>query len=133
MIDKGRRRIPPQSAVSHIAALSLCNKNTLRDRVPEVKVNVAQVKNWDGAGRLGLWLAPSHNSLITNIARHPEHRSGRRIPPDQVSADIVGAGRVRAYILAATGHVAPCLENLDTRTMRDGVFKYRGFGCGYDQ
>jgi 2-keto-4-pentenoate hydratase/2-oxohepta-3-ene-1,7-dioic acid hydratase in catechol pathway len=53
IIGKGGRRIAEAEALSHIAALTLCNEGTIRDWVRHAKFNVTQGKNWDGIGRDG--------------------------------------------------------------------------------
>lgn len=58
VIGKGGRRIPEASALSHIAALSLCNEGTIRDWVRHAKFNVTQGKNFDRSGSIGPWLVP---------------------------------------------------------------------------
>lgn len=58
VIGKGGRRIAEAEALSHIAALTLCNEGTLRDWVRHAKFNVTQGKNWDGSGAMGPWLVP---------------------------------------------------------------------------
>jgi 2-keto-4-pentenoate hydratase/2-oxohepta-3-ene-1,7-dioic acid hydratase in catechol pathway len=58
VIGKGGRRIAPEDAYDHIAALTLCNEGTIRDWVRHAKFNVTQGKNWDSSGALGPWLVP---------------------------------------------------------------------------
>lgn len=58
VIGKGGRRIPEETALDHIAALTLCNEGTLRDWVRHAKFNVTQGKNFDGSGSIGPWLVP---------------------------------------------------------------------------
>ena len=58
VIGTGGRRIPEAQALSHIAALTLCNEGTIRDWVRHAKFNVTQGKNWDRSGALGPWLVP---------------------------------------------------------------------------
>ncbi|GAB1365076.1 fumarylacetoacetate hydrolase family protein [Rhodobacter sp.] len=58
VIGKAGRRIPQAQALTHIAALTLCNEGTIRDWVRHAKFNVTQGKNWDGSGALGPWLVP---------------------------------------------------------------------------
>ncbi len=68
IIGKGGRRIPEADALSHIAALSLCNEGTLRDWVRHAKFNVTQGKNFDRSGAIGPWLVPyTHESQLTDI------------------------------------------------------------------
>jgi 2-keto-4-pentenoate hydratase/2-oxohepta-3-ene-1,7-dioic acid hydratase in catechol pathway len=58
VIGKGGRRIPEKDALSHIAALTLCNEGTIRDWVRHAKFNVTQGKNFDRTGSIGPWLVP---------------------------------------------------------------------------
>lgn len=58
IIGKCGRRIPETEALSHIAALSLCNEGTIRDWVRHAKFNVTQGKNFDRTGSMGPWLIP---------------------------------------------------------------------------
>lgn len=58
VIGKAGRRIPEAEALTHIAALTLCNEGTIRDWVRHAKFNVTQGKNWDRSGSIGPWLVP---------------------------------------------------------------------------
>lgn len=58
VIGKGGRRIAPEAAYDHIAALTLCNEGTIRDWVRHAKFNVTQGKNWDRSGAIGPWIVP---------------------------------------------------------------------------
>ncbi|NIY48710.1 fumarylacetoacetate hydrolase family protein [Cedecea colo] len=58
VIGKGGRRIAPENALSHIAALTLCNEGTVRDWVRHSKFNVTQGKNFEQSGAMGPWLVP---------------------------------------------------------------------------
>ena len=58
LIGKGGRRIARADALSHIAALTMCNEGTLRDWVRHAKFNVTQGKNWDRSGAIGPWIVP---------------------------------------------------------------------------
>lgn len=53
VIGKGGRRIAEADALSHIAALSLCNEGTIRDWVRHAKFNVTRGKNFDRTGSIG--------------------------------------------------------------------------------
>ena len=90
VIGKGGRRIPQEDALSHIAALTLCNEGTIRDWVRHAKFNVTQGKNWDGSGAMGPWLVPFTNpAQITDVALsttvngelRQEDRTGRMLFP----------------------------------------------------
>lgn len=56
IIGKGGRRIPKESALDHIAGLTLMNEGTLRDWVRHAKFNVTQGKNFDNSGVIGPWM-----------------------------------------------------------------------------
>ena len=56
VIGRGGRRIPVESALDHVAGLSLGNEGTIRDWVRHAKFNVTQGKNWESTGAIGPWL-----------------------------------------------------------------------------
>lgn len=58
VIGKAGRHIPQQSALDHVAAITLCNEGTVRDWVRHAKFNVTQGKNFDSTGSMGPWLVP---------------------------------------------------------------------------
>jgi 2-keto-4-pentenoate hydratase/2-oxohepta-3-ene-1,7-dioic acid hydratase in catechol pathway len=68
VIGKGGRRIPEETALDHIAALTLCNEGTIRDWVRHAKFNVTQGKNFDRTGSIGPWIIPySDESQLADI------------------------------------------------------------------
>ncbi|MCK9913281.1 fumarylacetoacetate hydrolase family protein [Microbacteriaceae bacterium K1510] len=68
VIGKAGRRVAERDALSHIAALSLCNEGTLRDWVRHAKFNVTQGKNFDRSGSIGPWLVPySEEAQLADI------------------------------------------------------------------
>ncbi len=69
VIGKPGRRIAEESALDHIAGLTLANEGTLRDWVRHAKFNVTQGKNFDRSGAIGPWLVPFRDpSQLDNIA-----------------------------------------------------------------
>jgi 5-carboxymethyl-2-hydroxymuconate isomerase len=56
VIGKGGRRIPQETALEHIAGLSIMNEGTLRDWVRHAKFNVTQGKNFYHSGAIGPWM-----------------------------------------------------------------------------
>jgi 2-keto-4-pentenoate hydratase/2-oxohepta-3-ene-1,7-dioic acid hydratase in catechol pathway len=58
IIGKAGRRISEAQALSHVAAISLCNEGTIRDWVRHAKFNVTQGKNFDCSGAIGPWIIP---------------------------------------------------------------------------
>ncbi len=69
VIGSGGRRIAPEDAYEHIAALTLCNEGTIRDWVRHAKFNVTQGKNWDRSGSIGPWLVPFTDAAQLDEAR----------------------------------------------------------------
>lgn len=58
VIGKAGRHIAEKDALSHVAAVTLCNEGTIRDWVRHAKFNVTQGKNFDRSGAMGPWLVP---------------------------------------------------------------------------
>ena len=56
VIGEGGRRIPRETAESHIAALTCLNEGTIRDWLRHGKFNVTQGKNFDSTGSIGPWM-----------------------------------------------------------------------------
>ncbi len=90
IIGKGGRHIPQESALEHIAALTLCNEGTLRDWVRHAKFNVTQGKNFDNSGAMGPWIVPFTDptqiediALQTRVngALRQDDRTGRMLFP----------------------------------------------------
>jgi 2-keto-4-pentenoate hydratase/2-oxohepta-3-ene-1,7-dioic acid hydratase in catechol pathway len=68
VIGKAGRHIKQSDALSHIAALTLCNEGTIRDWVRHAKFNVTQGKNFDSTGSLGPWIVPyTKDSQLADI------------------------------------------------------------------
>ena len=90
IIGKGGRHIPQSQALSHIAAMTLCNEGTIRDWVRHAKFNVTQGKNFDGSGAMGPWITPFESpdqlmdiELTTHVngELRQEDRTGRMMFP----------------------------------------------------
>lgn len=102
VIGKGGRRIPEDQALSHIAALTLCNEGTIRDWVRHAKFNVTQGKNWDRSGAMGPGLVP-----FTDPAQIKDIRLTTRVNGDVRQDDRTGwmlfpVARQIAYISTFT-------------------------------
>ncbi len=68
VIGKAGRHIPENSALDHVAAITLCNEGSVRDWLRHAKFNVTQGKNFDSSGSLGPWLVPyTQESQIADI------------------------------------------------------------------
>lgn len=98
VIGKGGRRIPEAEALSHIAALSLCNEGTIRDWVRHAKFNVTQGKNFDRTGSIGPWLIPfTHEAQIADI-RLETRVNGEVRQSDRTSRMIFSFRKIINYI-----------------------------------
>ncbi len=56
IIGKSGRRIPQDSATSHIAGLTVLQEGSVRDWMRHGKFNVTQGKNFDRSGAIGPWM-----------------------------------------------------------------------------
>ena len=102
VIGKGGRRIPEAEALSHIAALTLCNEGTIRDWVRHAKFNVTQGKNWDASGAMGPGLVPfTDPAQITDI-RLQTRVNGEVRQEDRTGRMLFPVARQIAYISTFT-------------------------------
>jgi 2-keto-4-pentenoate hydratase/2-oxohepta-3-ene-1,7-dioic acid hydratase in catechol pathway len=102
VIGKGGRRIPEAEALSHIAALTLCNEGTIRDWVRHAKFNVTQGKNWDASGSIGPGLVPfTDPAQITDI-RLQTRVNGEVRQDDRTGRMLFPVARQIAYISTFT-------------------------------
>ncbi len=102
VIGKGGRRIPEADALSHIAALTLCNEGTLRDWVRHAKFNVTQGKNWDSSGSIGPWLVPFTDPAQITDVRLTTRVNGETRQDDRTSRMLFPVARQIAYISTFT-------------------------------
>ncbi|RWC44084.1 MAG: FAA hydrolase family protein [Mesorhizobium sp.] len=102
VIGKAGRRIAEADALSHIAALSLCNEGTIRDWVRHAKFNVTQGKNFDRSGSIGPWLVPfSDEAQIADIALTTRVNGALR-QQDRTGRMIFSFRRIIAYVSTFT-------------------------------
>ena len=102
VIGRGGRHIPEGQALTHIAALTLCNEGTLRDWVRHAKFNVTQGKNFDASGAMGPWLVPfTHPAQITDIGL-VTRVNGEVRQEDRTARMIFPVARQIAYISTFT-------------------------------
>ena len=102
VIGKGGRRIAEADALSHIAALSLCNEGTIRDWVRHAKFNVTQGKNFDRSGSIGPWLVPyADESQLADI-RLETRVNGEVRQSDRTGRMIFSFRKIIAYISTFT-------------------------------
>ncbi|MVA26735.1 fumarylacetoacetate hydrolase family protein (plasmid) [Agrobacterium vitis] len=102
VIGKGGRRIAEADALSHIAALTLCNEGTLRDWVRHAKFNVTQGKNFDASGSIGPWLVPfTDESQLADI-KLETRVNGELRQSDRTSRMIFSFRKIINYISTFT-------------------------------
>lgn len=106
VIGKAGRRIAESQALSHIAALTLCNEGTLRDWVRHAKFNVTQGKNFDASGSMGPWLVPfSDESQLADV-KLETRVNGELRQSDRTSRMIFSFRKIINYISTFTTLVA---------------------------
>lgn len=102
VIGKAGRRIAQADALTHIAALTLCNEGTIRDWVRHAKFNVTQGKNWDRSGSIGPWIVPFTNEAqIADIAL-TTRVNGETRQSDRTSRMMFGFRQIIAYVSTFT-------------------------------
>ncbi len=102
VIGKGGRHIAERDALSHIAALSLCNEGTIRDWVRHAKFNVTQGKNFDQTGALGPWIVPYEDESQIADIRLTTRVNGELRQDDRTSRMIFGFRYLIAYVSTFT-------------------------------
>jgi 2-keto-4-pentenoate hydratase/2-oxohepta-3-ene-1,7-dioic acid hydratase in catechol pathway len=102
VIGKGGRRIKEADALSHIAALSLCNEGTIRDWVRHAKFNVTQGKNFDNTGSIGPWLVPYTDENQLADIRLTTRVNGELRQDDRTSRMIFSFRKIINYISTFT-------------------------------
>ena len=98
VIGKSGRRIKPEDAYDHIAALTLCNEGTIREWVRHAKFNVTQGKNWDRSGAIGPWLVPFTDPAQLDDARIVTRVNGEVRQDDVLSRMMFPIREEIAYI-----------------------------------
>jgi 2-keto-4-pentenoate hydratase/2-oxohepta-3-ene-1,7-dioic acid hydratase in catechol pathway len=102
VIGKPGRRIPEAEALTHIAALTLCNEGTIRDWVRHAKFNVTQGKNWDRSGAMGPGLTPFTDPAQITDVQLSTRVNGETRQQDRTSRMLFPIARQIAYISTFT-------------------------------
>jgi 2-keto-4-pentenoate hydratase/2-oxohepta-3-ene-1,7-dioic acid hydratase in catechol pathway len=102
VIGKAGRHIKEADALSHIAALTLCNEGTIRDWVRHAKFNVTQGKNFDSTGSLGPWIVPYTNEAQLADIRLTTRVNGETRQDDRTSRLIFRIPYLLGYISTFT-------------------------------
>lgn len=91
VIGRAGRRIAAETALDHVAGLTLCNEGTIRDWIRHGKFNVTQGKNWDATGSIGPWMLTADAIDWTK----PLHLTVRR--NDVVTQDDTTAHLIKSF------------------------------------
>jgi 2-keto-4-pentenoate hydratase/2-oxohepta-3-ene-1,7-dioic acid hydratase in catechol pathway len=102
VIGKAGRHIKEADALSHIAALTLCNEGTIRDWVRHAKFNVTQGKNFDSTGSLGPWIVPYTSEVQITDIRLSTRVNGETRQDDRTSRLIFKIPYLLGYISTFT-------------------------------
>lgn len=102
VIGKGGRRIAQETALDHIAALSLCNEGTIRDWVRHAKFNVTQGKNFDRTGSIGPWLVPYRSEEQIGDIALTTRVNGEVRQQDRTSRMIFSFRKIISYVSTFT-------------------------------
>jgi 2-keto-4-pentenoate hydratase/2-oxohepta-3-ene-1,7-dioic acid hydratase in catechol pathway len=102
VIGKAGRHIKETDALSHIAALTLCNEGTIRDWVRHAKFNVTQGKNFDSTGSLGPWIVPYTSEAQLADIRLSTRVNGETRQDDRTSRLIFKIPYLLSYISTFT-------------------------------
>jgi 2-keto-4-pentenoate hydratase/2-oxohepta-3-ene-1,7-dioic acid hydratase in catechol pathway len=98
VIGKGGRRIPKETALDHIAGLTLANEGTIRDWLRHGKFNVTQGKNFDHTGSIGPWLVTVDEIDLTKPMHLTTRVNGEVRQSDSTASMIFDYAHLLAYI-----------------------------------
>jgi 2-keto-4-pentenoate hydratase/2-oxohepta-3-ene-1,7-dioic acid hydratase in catechol pathway len=102
VIGKAGRHISENTALDHIAALTLGNEGTIRDWVRHAKFNVTQGKNFDSTGSLGPWIVPYTSEAQIADIRLTTRVNGELRQDDRTSRLMFGFRYLINYISTFT-------------------------------
>ena len=98
VIGKAGRRIAAESALEHVAGVTLCNEGTIRDWIRHGKFNVTQGKNWDATGAIGPWIATSDEVDLTKPLHLTTKLNGEVTQDDTTENLIKSFSELIAYV-----------------------------------
>jgi 2-keto-4-pentenoate hydratase/2-oxohepta-3-ene-1,7-dioic acid hydratase in catechol pathway len=102
VIGTAGRHISEADALSHIAAVTLCNEGCVRDWIRHGKFNVTQGKNFDRSGAIGPWLIPFTDEAQIADIRLTTRVNGETRQDDRTSRMVFSFRRLIAYISTFT-------------------------------
>jgi 2-keto-4-pentenoate hydratase/2-oxohepta-3-ene-1,7-dioic acid hydratase in catechol pathway len=102
VVGKPGRHVTEREALTHIAALTLCNDGSVRDWIRHGKFNVTQGKNFDRSGSLGPWLVPFTDERQIADIRLTTRVNGETRQDDRTSRMIFPFRALISYISTFT-------------------------------
>lgn len=88
IVGKPGRRIPRETALDHIGALTIMNEGTIRDWLRHSRFNVTQGKNFDRTGALGPWMVTA-DEFSTYNGMHVQTRVNGEVRQDDTTDSII--------------------------------------------
>ncbi|MCG6857408.1 MAG: fumarylacetoacetate hydrolase family protein [Salaquimonas sp.] len=119
VIGRPGRRITERNALSHVAALTLCNEGSVRDWLCHGESNVTQGKNFDSSGSMGPWLIPFEEENQIADIRLVTRVNGEVRQDDRTSRMIFPFRKLIAYISTFTTLVPGDIIITGTPTVAD--------------
>ena len=98
VIGRAGRRIPVETALDHVAGLTLCNEGTIRDWIRHGKFNVTQGKNWEATGAIGPWMVTSDEVEPSQPLRLTVKLNGEVTQDDTTANLIKSFAQLLAYV-----------------------------------
>lgn len=89
IIGEGGRRIPTESALDHIAAVTCLNEGCIRDWMRHGKFNVTQGKNFDACGSVGPWMVTADEFAAGYDDMRVTGRVNDEVRQDDTTANII--------------------------------------------
>ena len=102
VIGRDGRHIGRESALDHVAGLTLCNEGTIRDWTRHAKFNVTQGKNFDATGSLGPWMVTADALDLTAPLHLMTRVNGETRQDDTTASMIFPFADLIAYISTFT-------------------------------
>ena len=102
VIGRDGRHIARESALDHVAGLTLCNEGTIRDWTRHGKFNVTQGKNFDATGSLGPWMVTADALDLTAPLHLMTRVNGETRQDDTTASMIFPFADLIAYISTFT-------------------------------
>jgi 2-keto-4-pentenoate hydratase/2-oxohepta-3-ene-1,7-dioic acid hydratase in catechol pathway len=102
VIGRDGRRIPKETALTHVVGITLCNEGTVRDWAKHGKFNATQGKNFDRGGSLGPWMVTADEIDLQKPLQLSTTVNGETRQDDSTASMIFPFAELIAYISTFT-------------------------------